>query len=196
MTFSEGATVVVEQAGDKDWCVVKEYGYSGLEDTFHVYVGMGTDFASVPRFFVWLLPRYGRYTKAAIVHDLLWREYVPSGRLKIAEADAIFRRMLRELEVAFLRRWLMWAAVRFGALTKPDGRKRWLRDSWQVFPLALVSLPVIGPPAVLIGLSLVAFYLQERVVWAALWVGRWFKRKTGHEVQKELNSPSLFLKTE
>jgi hypothetical protein len=41
--FSPGAKVVVEEVDD-------------------------TDFASIPRVFVWFLPRYGRYTLAAIYH--------------------------------------------------------------------------------------------------------------------------------
>jgi Protein of unknown function (DUF1353) len=58
---------------------------------------METDFASVPRVFVWFLPRYGRYTKAAILHDYLWREAVPAGKLRLAEADVIFRHAMHEL---------------------------------------------------------------------------------------------------
>jgi hypothetical protein len=49
--------------------------------------------------------------------------------------------------VPFLRRWMMWGAVRIGALVKPGGRKRWLRDSWRVIPLLLLALPIVGPPA-------------------------------------------------
>jgi hypothetical protein len=49
-----------------------------------------------------------------------------------------------ELGVPFLRRWLMWGAVRIGALTKPGGRKGWLRDSWRAIPLLLLALPSVG----------------------------------------------------
>ena len=98
--------------------------YEGQEQLpFAVYRGMETDFASVPRVFVWLLPRYGAYTKAAMVHDLLWREYACKGRMSYRDADGVFRRALRELEVPFLRRWMMWTAVRWGALVKPGGRQ-------------------------------------------------------------------------
>src|SRR4029450_10564361 len=100
----------------------------------------GTDFASVPQIFVWFLPRYGRYTKAAILHDYLWRVAVPRGQIDRLQADGIFRQAMRELEVPFLRRWIMWAAVRWGALAKQDGRKGWWKDVWRVVICTLVCL--------------------------------------------------------
>ena len=33
-----------------------------------------TDLASVPRFLTWLIPRYGQYTRAAIIHDYLCQQ--------------------------------------------------------------------------------------------------------------------------
>ena len=59
---------------------------------------------------MWLIPRYGVYTKAAILHDYLCERHPVSRR----DADGIFRRALRELGVSVLRRWMMWAAVRAG----------------------------------------------------------------------------------
>ena len=59
---------------------------------------MGTDFASVPRFFVWFIPRYGRYTKAAIIHDHLWRDQVGKGAICFRDADGLFRQAMRSLE--------------------------------------------------------------------------------------------------
>ena len=87
---------------------------------------------SVPRIFVWFLPRYGRYTKAVILHDYLWRVRAKNGTLDYVDADGIFRRAMRELGVPFMKRWIMWAAVRWGALFKPGGRKGWLRESPRV----------------------------------------------------------------
>lgn len=43
--------------------------------------------------------------EAAIVHDLLWREYARTGRISYHDADGMFRRAMRELDVPFLRRW-------------------------------------------------------------------------------------------
>ena len=36
-----------------------------------IVVPFRTDLASVPRFLSWLFPRYGKYTKAAVIHDYL-----------------------------------------------------------------------------------------------------------------------------
>ena len=74
MPFNEGSQVDVEQVGDTNWKLTRSLEYQGRTDHFVVPAGMLTDFASVPRLFVWFLPRYGRYTKAAILHDYLWRE--------------------------------------------------------------------------------------------------------------------------
>ena len=84
--------VVVEQVDDKNWKVRQGFSYTGERETFEVQVDQPTDFASVPRLFVWLLPRYGRYTKAAILHDHLWRDLASHGQMDYIDADGIFRR--------------------------------------------------------------------------------------------------------
>ena len=97
--------------------------------------------------FVWLLPRYGRYTKAAILHDHLWRVAVPAGELSLRDADGILRRALRELGVPFLRRWLMWAAVRYGALKKGGANADWWKEFPRVLLVSIVVVPFVLPPA-------------------------------------------------
>lgn len=188
------AEVVVRQVSDKSWQVEEPFSWTGARETFEVPKHMPTDFASVPRFFVWLLPRYGRWTKAAIVHDLFWRIAVPAGRLTYREADGAFRRMQRDLDVAFLRRWIMWAAVRVGALFKEGGRKDWWKDAPRVLLVAVVALPVVALPAVTIAVSLVIFYAMEWLLWSVLWVARSIGRLGGYQPKKQLNSPSLMLK--
>jgi hypothetical protein len=81
-----------------------------------------TDLASVPRTMTWLFPRYGAYTKAAIVHDYLCQTLSEAARSTRgltaadavrdrADADVVFRVLMAELGVPWMRRWLMWAAV-------------------------------------------------------------------------------------
>ena len=159
-----------------------------------VPTGMRTDFASVPRAFVWFLPRYGRYTKAAILHDYLWRHRVADGTGGVSrrDADGLFRRVMRELDVPFLRRWIMWAAVRWAALTKPDGREQWLLDAPRVLLVTLVALPFVLPPAILVLLGLAGFYLAELIAAGALTIGRAVKRSlTKEESRKEVPMPSF-----
>jgi hypothetical protein len=194
MSFTPDSEVHVKELEESDWELLRILQYAGNRDRFEVPAGMTTDFASVPRVFVWFLPKYGRYTNAAILHDHLWRDAVPAGRLTLAEADGIFRRAMWELGVPFLRRWMMWGAVRIGALVKPGGRRRWLRDSWRVFPLLLLALPIVGPPALVILVALTVFYLVELLFYVPL---KRFGRKarapqapTGTDV----NAPELELK--
>jgi hypothetical protein len=89
-----------------------------------------TDLASVPRSLTWLLPRYGKYTKAAVLHDYLCQRFrdapvapdTPDAAPSLlplrdrSDADELFRVVMAELEVPGLRRGLMWAAVSWGTL--------------------------------------------------------------------------------
>jgi hypothetical protein len=194
MPFRLDSTVDVQQVDDREWRLLSELRYEGNMQAFIVPVGTTTDFASVPRAFVWFLPRYGRYTKAAILHDHLWRVAVPAGELSLPDADGIFRRAMRELEVPFLRRWLMWAAVRLGALAKPGGTKRWLRQSWQVSPLLLFALPLVVLPGALIVVALGLMFVVEWVVYLPLRLNRRIQQQRGRST-KAVNAPSLDLET-
>ena len=109
--------LVVEQIGDLDWRLVEPLCYEGHTDTFEVRPGSETDFASVPGIFQWLVPRSGRYSKPAVLHDFLCR-HGPEVGCNLADADGIFRRAMAELDVPFLRRWIMWGAVRWRSLIK------------------------------------------------------------------------------
>ena len=59
------------------WQLVEDLVYRGRDDTFTVPAGFETDFASVPQLFLWLVPRSGKYAKAAVLHDYLSRELTP-----------------------------------------------------------------------------------------------------------------------
>lgn len=189
--FSEGCKVVVEQVDDRNWKVRESFTYTGKSgDVFEIHEGMETDFASVPRLFVWFLPRYGAYTKAAIVHDLLWREYASRGRMSYLDADGVFRRAMRELEVPFLRRWMMWAAVRWGALVKPGGTAGWWRESWRVLLVSAVAVPIVVPPALLVVVALALFFVVEAILWVPLKVVEVAKRRR-RTPAKQVNAPSF-----
>src|SRR5712691_12675653 len=189
MPFDEGTVVDVEEITDKDWRVLTPIRYHGITQTFDVPKGDSTDFASVPRALIWFLPRYGRYTKAAVLHDHLWRKAVPDRELTLPEADAIFRRAMRELGVPFLRRWIMWAAVRLGALTNPAGRKKWWKEAWRVALIAAIALPIVAPAAAVIVITLLVFYLVELLVWIPL-EAAYGIRKRRRRPAKKVNRPA------
>lgn len=84
-----------------------------------------TDLASVPRWLTWLFPRYGLYTKAAVLHDYLCQHLPREGEQPPAhlagvhdrtDADEVFRNAMRAEGVPIMRRWLMWAAVNWATL--------------------------------------------------------------------------------
>jgi Protein of unknown function (DUF1353) len=192
--FSEDSRVVVEQLDDERWAVRQPFSYRGQRDTYEIYDGMQTDFASVPRPFVWFLPRYGRYTRAAIVHDLLWREWASQNRMDWIDADGIFRRAMRELGVPFLRRWIMWAAVRWGALFKPNGLRRWWREAPRVLLVTILAAPIVVPPGLLILVAMAIFYVLEQLVWVALKLAQVVRNAIRRPSDKEVNAPGLCLK--
>jgi hypothetical protein len=188
MAFGRDSKVVVEQLDDTNWETREELVYEGNDERFVVPANSGTDFASVPRVFVWFLPRYGRYTKAAILHDHLWRDLATKGEIDWVDADALFRRAMRDLGVPFLRRWLMWTAVRWAALLKPGGTEGWAREAWRVVILTAVAAPIVLPPAGAIVVSLGAFYVLEWLLWVPLEI---HKRVTRRPAPKKVNPPEL-----
>ncbi len=83
-----------------------------------------TDFASVPFFLTWLVPKDGSHTPAAILHDAFiggqkGLHYETSSDEPVPEShgDYLFREAMEQSGVAWLRRWLMWAAVAVRTLT-------------------------------------------------------------------------------
>lgn len=108
-----------------------------------------TDLASVPRSLTWLFPRYGKYTKAAVMHDYLCQHFRTSPQSPMADsllplkdrsdADEVFRHVMVELGVPGLRRWLMWTAVSWATMftTIVFGRRSRPIFRWVVRLLAL-----------------------------------------------------------
>ena len=86
-----------------------EYRVNGGGLTIKVPKGFETDFASIPRIFWPILPPFGRYTKAAIIHDYLYGLEGCSRWL----ADAIFREAMCQLGVPWYKRIPIYYAVRF-----------------------------------------------------------------------------------
>jgi Protein of unknown function (DUF1353) len=187
--FPDGPLVDVREIDDKNWRVLKAFDYQAERERFTVPEKELTDFASVPRIFVWFIPTYGRYTKAAILHDYLCR-LAKQGRFSRRDADAVFRQAMRSLGVAFVRRWVMWAAVRWPALLTPEGRRDWLRDAWLVVPISVPVLVIVAPAAIVIIATLLVWFVTEVVVWVPLALVRRFKKQRGMPAKK-VNMPQF-----
>jgi len=101
----------------KTWIIRSDFGYDvgeeGSGETINVPIGFMTDFASVPRFLWGLIPRWGKYGNAAVVHDFsYWQQSYSRKR-----ADDIFLEGMQVLGVAKIQRNLIYFAVRsFGFL--------------------------------------------------------------------------------
>lgn len=89
-------------------------------ETVNVPVGFVTDLASIPKIFWSIIggPN-GRYGKASVIHDWLYFKQTYSRR----KSDLIFYEAMRELKVNFVKRWLIYHAVRVGAWI-PWGRHK------------------------------------------------------------------------
>ncbi len=112
-----------------------------------------TDMASVPLFLTWLVPKDGRHTPAALLHDALiggtqGTDYLTSTGTQVdeAHADYVFREAMKDLGVEQVRRWLMWTAValRTASHTQDGGeqKKRWIPIG--VAAVATVALALVS----------------------------------------------------
>lgn len=168
----------VRAVGEHDWKLIGALRYEGGRQCFEIPPGAETDFASVPVVFQWLIPRSGRYTKAAVLHDHLWR--TPIDGVGRGDADGIFRRCLVELGVPFLRRWTMWAGVRIGSLWRSRLRDR-RRDISQVLAVALFPGLFVVAGGIVVLTFLLGFLALEWVavaVLAALRLHPWIRART------------------
>lgn len=119
-----------------------------------------TDLASVPRSLTWLFPRYGKYTKAAVVHDFLCQSFgrdpgdgADSSLLPLtdrSDADELFRALMAQLGVPKLRRFLMWAAVSWATLFTCLTVGRESRRVGRALGIGLLVLAVVGLGALLV----------------------------------------------
>ncbi len=128
------------------WRITQSFKfYVGPEsDDRWVYVPAGylSDGASVPRIFWGLLPPWGTYGQAAVVHDLLcetatvYREGVPE-MISRAKTDSIFKEAMIALNVPRWKRNVMYIAVRVFSKAyhridaQRDPAKEKLQAAWQ-----------------------------------------------------------------
>ena len=105
---------VTPLADGRTWRVVKEFDFASrtLERIVRVPVGQLTDFASVPRALWSFWPPTGKYTRAALVHDRLYRE--PSERCTRYQADRTLLEGCVVLGVSLWTCMVLFLGVRLG----------------------------------------------------------------------------------
>ncbi|MBI4777582.1 DUF1353 domain-containing protein [Candidatus Desantisbacteria bacterium] len=130
-------------ADGKTWVIRSEFGYDiGVErsrNQIDVPIGFKTDFASVPRLFWVLLPRWGKYGNAAVIHDYLYWSQEKSRR----ESDNIFLEAMGVLQVSTLQKNLMYWAVRWFGWWAWNNRRRHRGIQWvaSTMPQKSVEVP-------------------------------------------------------
>lgn len=104
--------VVTPLADGKRWRLVWTFEYHvgryPSDDIIKVPSGFVTDFASIPRPFWTILPPWGKYGKAAVVHDYLCTTKTRDSK----KVHKLFLDAMQTLGVPKWKRRIMYAAVR------------------------------------------------------------------------------------
>jgi len=82
------------------------------EETITVPKGFLTDFASIPQFAWSIYPPLGKYGKAAVIHDWLYKQAGLQGHYKRKDCDDIFLDGMTVLGVSFISRHIIYNMVR------------------------------------------------------------------------------------
>jgi Protein of unknown function (DUF1353) len=183
------AEVVLRQIDATKFEVREPIKYADGEFEFIVPSGDRSDLTSVPRFLVWLVPRYGRHTLAALLHDYLQHRVIfrrtprPEGprSLTSEQADTIFRFALKHNNLPFLRYWLMWTAVTLRTEFKAGPLYAFGTVVWVAF---FTLIGILFPPLLVINIfqgwfSLVPILialgtvLVLPILGCILWLHRW-----------------------
>ncbi len=157
--------IVLEQIASKEFILrstVHFKGTTGLEGRIPdaelsvirtvspLTIGGSTDLASVPTPLQWLVSRYGVHTPAALIHDRFigmskdQRTCAKVESLTDAYTDRYFRFMLEALEVRWLRRWMMWAAVAMRTRWASGWPKRIMMIVWLLASVTGIGVAIAG----------------------------------------------------
>lgn len=119
----------ITKGGRVQWTVIDdvpyEVGAEGSGVVIYIEKGATTDLASIPRIAWSLLPPDGPWTKAAVLHDAIYRLRGEVARIghpapfTRKEADQIFNEAMEVVGVDELPRKLIYKAVRAG------GKRGW-----------------------------------------------------------------------
>lgn len=91
----EKTKLILDPISNGKAVLLEDYVYSINGYDITIFKGFVTDGASVPHSLQWLYNPFGRYIKAAIVHDFLYSSYNNTG-INRTLADKIFRHIMQE----------------------------------------------------------------------------------------------------
>jgi hypothetical protein len=103
-------------------CLAEPFTYTtAAGEKILVPAGSESDGASVPRVFWRIFPPFGRYWRAALLHDFLYR----STEMPKAKCDAIFHEAMLACGVGRAKAWTIYQGVNwFGVFAFKNCRKR------------------------------------------------------------------------
>ena len=98
MRKREKTKLILEPISNGKVVLTQDYIYSVNGYDIKVFKGFVTDGASVPHSLQWLYNPFGRYIKAAVIHDFLYSCYNNTG-INRTLSDKIFRNIMQETGV-------------------------------------------------------------------------------------------------
>lgn len=163
---------VLRQINERQFALVEGFRYAGRAGSYTVRREdlPQTDLTSVPWFLRWFIGKYGRHTRASLLHDHLVRT------IDRTKADDVFRVTLEELDVALVRRMIMWSAVTLSSRFGSGGRARVLISVWVLAMLTGVTTLAFALWTMNWALAVlaVAAPLPAGVLWLSQWrAGVW-----------------------
>lgn len=110
-----------------DCILLSDLYYTSDKFRIHVKKGMTTDGASIPRI-LWTAigsPFIGKYRKASIIHDALYRSHALSKK----DSDRVFLDIMKSLGVGTIKRYLIFGGVfTFGWFSYANKSKSEIED--------------------------------------------------------------------
>lgn len=124
----EKTKLLLEPISNGKAVLLEDYVYSINGYDITIFKGFVTDGASVPHSLQWLYNPFGRYIKAAVVHDFLYSCYNNTG-INRTLADKIFRYIMQEIGVDNRTVRRFYAAVR--AFGETSWKKKILNEGYK-----------------------------------------------------------------
>jgi hypothetical protein len=124
----EKTKLLLEPISNGKAVLLADYVYSINGYDITIFKGFVTDGASVPHSLQWLYNPFGRYIKAAVVHDFLYSCYNNTG-INRTLADKIFRYIMQETGVDNRTVRRFYAAVR--AFGETSWKKKILNEGYK-----------------------------------------------------------------
>jgi len=114
VTYSDGVVLKSTPGAEDPFILDKSFtvtwereGWMTIE--FQVLKGFTTDLASIPRMARSIIPQVGKHIQPSIAHDWCYEDHTSLTRV---EADRLFLEGMEAVGVWWLRRRIMYAAVR------------------------------------------------------------------------------------